>query len=147
MKQSQDDSQTAEHVQSATLEGGVVGKPPSGSVEEPKRGYLASRPAPGRRSAVGLGCLGLVLVWIAATLVLLAVIASSGNCMENGYDCHEAFDGVISWIDLIAATVLSILIIVLILRAISNRRNRKRMDRLRRNTIPWWEVPRDQRAK
>ncbi len=146
MKQRQDDSQTAQHTQQAVPEEGV-GEATTGSVNQLKSGNLVLRPAPGRRSVVGLGCLGLVLVWIVATLVFLVVIASSGNCMENGYACHEAFNSVIGWIDFIAATMLSTVIIVLLLRALSNRRNNKRMERLRRNTIPWWEVPRDQRGK
>ncbi len=100
-----------------------------------------------RGSIVSLGCLGLCLVWIVAALVILAATVWGGNCLEGGYNCYETFDSFIGWIDIIAATVLSILIIVLMFRAVSDRRNKKRMERLRRNTNAWWEVPRDQRGK
>ncbi len=110
-----DRSPKAEHVQSTTPD--EAGTPLQGSVEELKRGgFVAPRLTPNRETVVGVGCLGLVFVWIVAAVVFLAVLASGGNCLDNGYNCHETFDSVIGWMDIIIATLLSILIVVLMVR-------------------------------
>lgn len=109
-----DNSRNAERLQSTTPE--EAGEPLSRSVGELKSGYLAPRLAPSKEAVIGVGCLGLVFVWIVAAVVFLAVLASGGNCLENGYDCHETFGSVIGWIDIVVAVVLSIVIIVLMIR-------------------------------